>query len=42
MNSPMGPGDEIMIPGDLDVSCDMVSFVLLKGNINILVTFEVE
>ena len=27
INSPMGPGDEIIVPGDLECSCNMVSSI---------------
>ena len=27
INSPMGPEDEMIVPGDLECSCNMVSFI---------------
>ena len=27
INSPMGPRDEIIVPGDLECSCNMVSSI---------------
>ena len=27
INSPMGPGDEMIVPGDLEDSCNMVSSI---------------
>ena len=27
INSPMGPGDEMIVPRDLECSCSMVSFI---------------
>ena len=42
INSPMGPGNEIIVPGELECSCNMFSYIWSVGrHICPCVTFEV-
>ena len=44
INSPIGPEDEIIVPGDLDCSCNMICLIWLlpRINIDIFVTIDVD